>query len=154
MSIRILLNAAYVFVATLYFSTSAQAGLTICNQFDRAISVAFAVAWHEPEIPSQKLVNYFGWYGVASGECRRIRDLYGDNAGGEVTSGLVKVEGGIVRDSNAAMYLFVRDDQGHVWDGRTTRLSSRREGEVVGDRRDASGYVWPNGLLPVPQTPS
>jgi hypothetical protein len=140
-------SAAFVFVATLCFSASAQAGLTICNRFDRAISVAFAVAWHDqPETPSQKLANFFGWYGVASGECRRIRDLYGDDAGGEVTNGLIKVEGGIVKDSNGAMYLFVRDDQGHVWDGKTTRLSSRRVGEVVADRRDASGYVWPNTL--------
>ena len=146
MRLRILINAAFTFAATLYFTASAQAGLTICNRFDRAISVAFAVAWHEPATPVEKLANYFGWYGVASGECRRIRNLYGDNTGGEVTNGLVKVEGGIVRDSNAAMYLFVRDDAGHIWDGKTTRLSSRREGEVVGDRRDASGYIWPNTL--------
>jgi hypothetical protein len=147
MSIRILLSAAFAFGATLFFSAPAQAGLTICNRFDRAISVAFAAAWHDqPEAPSEKLANFFGWYGVASGECRRIRDLYGDDAGGEVTNGLVKVEGGIVANSNGATYLFVRDDQGHVWDGKTARLSTRRQGEAVGDRRDASGYVWPSTL--------
>jgi hypothetical protein len=113
---------------------------------DRALSVAFAIAGHEPATPAQKIANFYGWYGVAPGECRRIRDLYGDNTGGEVTNGLVKVVGGIIADSNDAMYLFVRDDLGHVWDGKTARLSSRRQGEVVGDRRDASGYVWPNTL--------
>src|SRR5258707_15528279 len=135
MSIRILLSAAFVFAAALYWSTSAHAGLTICNRFDRAISVAFADVWHEPGLSSQKIANFFGWYGVASGECRLIRHFNGDDTYGEVQNGMVKVENGIVKNSNGAsngaMYLYVRDDQGHVWDGKTTRLSSRRQGETV-----------------------
>jgi hypothetical protein len=146
MGIRIALHSAFMFAVAVFSAASAHAGLTICNRFDRAISVAFALAAHDPGLPSQRHANFFGWYGVASGECRLVRHLYGDNSYGEVTNGLVKVENGIVRDANSAMYLFVRDDQGHVWNGNTTRVSSQRQGEAVGERRDDSGYVWPNTL--------
>jgi hypothetical protein len=145
MKIRIPLNAALGVLALLCFSSSAQAGLTICNRFDRAISVAFAIVGHEPGNTSQKSGNYWGWYGLATGECRRIRHIDGDNEFKEVTNGLVEVENGMVKN-NWAMYLFARDDLGHVWDGKSSRVSSMRVGEVVSDRRDASGYVWPNTL--------
>ena len=145
MTIRIMLNASLGFLALLCFSASAQAGLTICNRLDRAISVAFAIAGYGSGNTSQKDANYWGWYGVAPGECRRIRHIDGDNEFKEVTNGLVDVKNGMV-DNKWAMYLFVRDDLGHVWDGKASRVSSDRKDEPVGDRRDASGYVWPNTL--------
>jgi hypothetical protein len=143
---RILAKAALGFAAFFCLSSSAHAGLTICNRFDRAISVAFAVAFHSSERAGQNLANFYGWYGVASGECRRIRDVPGDNAHDEVTNGLIKVENGLVKDSKEAMYVYIRDDQGKVWDGKTGRVSSMRQDEAVVDRRDATGYVWPNTL--------
>ena len=145
MRIRVLLTAAFGFLALLYFSASAQAGLTICNRFPRAISVAFAVAFHGTENPSHTLANFYGWYGVASNECRRIRHIDGDNEFNEVTNGLTKVENGLVK-TDGAMYVFIRDDQGKVWDGRTARVSSTRQDEVAVQRRDARGYVWPDTL--------
>jgi hypothetical protein len=145
MRARILPTAAFGFAAVLYLSATAQAGLTICNRFPRAISVAFAMALHEPGNTAKKIANFFGWYGVASGECRRIRDIDGDNSHDEVTNRLIDVAGGVVKN-NQAMYVFIRDDQGQVWDGKTARVSSLGRDEGVGDRRDASGYVWPNTL--------
>ncbi len=146
MRIHTLPKAAFGVLAVLYFSASAQAGLTICNRSDRAISVAFALVSHPAGKPSENSANYWGLYGVAPGECRRIRHIDGDNEFKEVTNGLVEVENGMGKDPNLAMYLFARDDQGKVWDGKTSHVSSMRKDEVVGDRRDSSGHVWPNTL--------
>jgi hypothetical protein len=146
MIIRISSIAALGFLAALFASASAHAGVTICNRIDRALSVSVAFVWHEAGLSSKKTANYYGWYGVAPGECRMIRHIDGDNSANEVTNGLVKVENGMVSNPNGAMYLFVKDDQGHAWDGTHSRLSSLRQGEPVGDRRDDSGYLWPNTL--------
>jgi Protein of unknown function (DUF1036) len=146
MIVRIRLIASLGFVVALLSSAPAQAGLTICNRVDRAISVSLALVGYYEGGPSKKIANFFGWYGVAPGECRMIRHISGDNAYNEVTNGLVKVENGMASNPNGAMYLFVKDDQGHVWDGIHSRLSSQRQGEPVGDRRDDNGYVWPNTL--------
>jgi len=148
--IRTLLTATMIGL----FVEPAAAKFTVCNHFDKAISVSFASVMRYQN-PFHRIAHFFGWYGVGAGECRAIKSLGGDNSGGEVTNGQVTVQNGILRNVNEAMYLYVRDDLGKTWNAQTTSILPKT-GAQFGHRTDDGGYVWPDSLnicTPSPREP-
>jgi hypothetical protein len=142
---RSFISAAIASLAAFLSATAASAALTVCNKTDKAVSVSFASVRRYTTEPSEFTANFWGWYGIGPGECRRVRTFVGDNEYHEIEAGMVKVVNGVMKSDNGAMYLYARNDVGGQWNGQhhVRSLSSTADPD---HRRDDSGYEWPDTM--------
>jgi uncharacterized membrane protein len=147
---RIFLSAAVAGLAV-FSATAASAALTVCNKTDKAVSLSYAMVTRHPEGPNEFVANFWGWYGVGPGECRRVRAFLGDNEYHEIEAGMVKVVNGEMKYEHSAMYLYARNDVGGQWNGRHHAHSVEKSAEPD-HRRDDSGYLWPDTFNICPPT--